>query len=129
MMKKGYKGKLLMKWWSKKLSRKRDMAPAMAVKEEEEVFLRKRNEDLERELKRSKEREEQMRLELQRACERLQLAEDAEERLCSQLGELEAEAVNQARDYHARILSLMDQLSQAQQLLHHLHTTTTATQS
>lgn len=99
----------------------------MAVREEE-VVLRKRNEDLERELKKSKEREEQMRLELQRACERLRLAEDAEERLCSQLGELEAEAVNQARDYHARILALMDQLSQAHQLLHHLPiTTTTAT--
>ncbi|KAH9780521.1 hypothetical protein KPL71_008111 [Citrus sinensis] len=103
------------------------MAPTMAVREEE-VVLRKRNEDLERELKKSKERENQMRLELQRACERLRLAEDAEERLCSQLGELEAEAVNQARDYHARILSLMDQLSQANQLLlHHPHITTTAT--
>lgn len=103
------------------------MAPTMAVREEE-VVLRKRNEDLERELKKSKEREDQMRLELQRACERLRLAEDAEERLCSQLGELEAEAVNQARDYHARILSLVDQLSQAHQLLlHHLHITTTAT--
>lgn len=80
--------------------------------------LKKRNEELERELRESKQREEQMRRQLQRAWERLRVAEDAEERLCSQLGELEAEAVHQARDYHARIVSLMDQLSRAQTLLH-----------
>ncbi|KAJ4726791.1 putative Response to low sulfur protein [Melia azedarach] len=84
---------------------------------EKEQDLRKRNEELERELKKSKEREEQTRLELQRTWDRLRLAEEAEERLCSQLGELEAEAVNQARDYHAHIISLMDQLSQAHQFL------------
>lgn len=80
--------------------------------------LKKRNEELERELRESQEREEQMRTELLRAWERLRIAEDAEEHLCSQLGELEAEAVDQARSYHARIASLMDQLARAQQLLH-----------
>ncbi|KAK7317052.1 hypothetical protein RJT34_00965 [Clitoria ternatea] len=80
--------------------------------------LKKRNEELEKELRESKEREEQMRRELQRAWERLRVAEEAEERLCSQLGELEAEAVSQARDSHARIASLMNQLSRAQNLLH-----------
>ena len=82
-----------------------------------ELQLKKRNEELEEELSQSKEREEQMKRELQSAWERLRVAEEAEERLCSQLGELEAEAVYQARDYHARIVSLMDQLSRAQSLL------------
>ncbi|KAH7538361.1 protein RESPONSE TO LOW SULFUR 3 [Ziziphus jujuba] len=79
--------------------------------------LRKRNEELESELKKSLEREEKMRAELQKAWHRLRIAEEAEERLCSQLGELEAESVDQARSYHGRIVTLMDQLSQAQQLL------------
>ena len=84
---------------------------------DQEVVLRKRNEELERELRKSKEREERMKEELRRTWERLRVAEEAEERLCAQLGELEAEAVDYARDYHARVLSLMDQLSQAQKLL------------
>ena len=83
-----------------------------------ESELKKRNDELERELKESKAREEQMRLQLECALERLRVAEEAEERLCSQLGELEAEAVYQARDYHDRIVSLMNQLSHAQSLLH-----------
>ncbi|CAN0922818.1 Protein RESPONSE TO LOW SULFUR 2 [Linum grandiflorum] len=58
-----------------------------------------------------------MRQELEVAWRRMRVAEDAEERLCSQLGELEAEAVNQARDYHSRIISLMEQLHQAQGVL------------
>ncbi|KAL2339517.1 hypothetical protein Fmac_007457 [Flemingia macrophylla] len=82
-----------------------------------ESELKKRNEELEKALRESKEREEQMKRQLQSAWERLRVAEEAEERLCSQLGDLEAEAVHQARDYHARIVSLMDQLSRAQTLL------------
>ncbi|GFY81803.1 response to low sulfur 2 [Actinidia rufa] len=85
--------------------------------EEEEEVLRKRNEVLERELGKSLEREERMKRELQRTWERLRVAEEAEERLCSQLGELEAEAVDHARAYRARVLSLMDQLTAAQKLL------------
>ncbi|KAG5050264.1 hypothetical protein AAZX31_04G206400 [Glycine max] len=88
--------------------------PATPAPENE---LKKRNAELEKELRESKEREEQMKRELQSAWERLRVAEEAEERLCSQLGELEAEAVYHARDYHARIVSLMDQLSRAQSLL------------
>lgn len=87
------------------------------VEEKELQILKKRNEELEKALKESKLREEQMRAELQRTWHRLGVAEEAEERLCSQLGELEAEAVNQARAYNARILSLMDQLSQAHNLV------------
>lgn len=82
-----------------------------------ESELKKRNEELEKALRESKEREEKMKRELQSAWERLRVAEEAEERLCSQLGELEAESVYQARDYHAQIVSLMDQLSRAQSLL------------
>ncbi|CAI9295566.1 unnamed protein product [Lactuca saligna] len=67
--------------------------PKMAAQEE---LLRRRNEELERELKRSLEREEKMKMELQKTWERLRVAEEAEEHLCSQLGELEAEAMDQA---------------------------------
>ncbi|PSS04525.1 Protein RESPONSE TO LOW SULFUR like [Actinidia chinensis var. chinensis] len=88
--------------------------PSSAADEE---VLRRRNEELERELKKSLEREDKMKQELQRTWERLRVAEEAEERLCTQLGELEAEAVDQARAYRARFLGLMDQLSAAQKLL------------
>ncbi|KAB2069852.1 hypothetical protein ES319_A08G119300v1 [Gossypium barbadense] len=94
------------------------MAPTMAATEED---LRKRNQELEKELKESREREEQMRKELRKMWERLRVAEEAEERLCSQLGELEAESVNQARAYNAQILSLMDQLSKGSNLLINNH--------
>ncbi|KAB2016972.1 hypothetical protein ES319_D08G128200v1 [Gossypium barbadense] len=94
------------------------MAPTMAAPEEK---LRKRNQELEKELKESREREEQMRKELRKMWERLRVAEEAEERLCSQLGDLEAESVNQARAYNAHILSLRDQLSKGSNLLINSH--------
>ncbi|PWA82388.1 hypothetical protein CTI12_AA179130 [Artemisia annua] len=84
---------------------------------QQEVLLRRRNEELERELKRSLEREEKMKNELQKTWQRLRVAEDAEELLCSQLGELEAEAVDQARAYRERLVSLMEQLSVAQKVI------------
>ena len=58
-----------------------------------------------------------MRTMLIKAWHRLRVMEEAEERLCSQLSELEAKAIDQACSYHAQIVSLMDQLSHAQQLL------------
>ncbi|XP_068635815.1 protein RESPONSE TO LOW SULFUR 3-like [Aristolochia californica] len=79
--------------------------------------LRRRNEELEKELRRSLEREEKMREELEMTRVRLKVVEDAEEMLCSQLGELEAEAVDQAREYHAQIRTLMEQLTVAQKRL------------
>ncbi|CAJ1970575.1 unnamed protein product [Sphenostylis stenocarpa] len=79
--------------------------------------LKKRNQELEEELKQSKEREDHVRRQLRAALDRLSIAEDAEERLSVQLGDLEAEGLLQARDYHARIVSLLDQLSQAHSLL------------
>ncbi|XP_055828450.1 protein RESPONSE TO LOW SULFUR 3-like [Solanum dulcamara] len=83
----------------------------------ESEVLRRRNEELEKELKKSIEREEKMRQDLKKTWERLRVAEEAEERLCSQLGELEAEAVDQARAYRTRVINLMDQLSSAHKLL------------
>ncbi|OUZ99071.1 hypothetical protein BVC80_8181g4 [Macleaya cordata] len=87
------------------------------MKGSEEALLRRRNEELERELRKSLEREEKMKQELQRTTQRLIAVEDAEERLCSQLGELEAEALDHARLYEAQIRSLTEQLSHAQKLL------------
>lgn len=79
--------------------------------------MRMRNAELERELKASLEREEKMRRELQKVWERVRVAEEAEEMLCSQLGELEVEAVEQAREYNARVSALREQLSRAHLLL------------
>ncbi|KVI04547.1 protein RESPONSE TO LOW SULFUR 3-like [Cynara cardunculus var. scolymus] len=101
------------------------MAPTMAVQNQrtttatdmKEEVLRRRNEELERELKRSLEREEKMKTELKKTWERLRVAEEAEERLCSQLGELEAEAMDQAVAYRERLVSLMEQLAAAQKLI------------
>lgn len=95
--------------------RRRESPPGAAAAEEEE--LRRRNEELESELRSSRDREEKMRRELERIWERLRVAEEAEERLSSQLGELEAEAVDQARAYRARVTALMDQLSAANKLI------------
>ncbi|KAI3735497.1 hypothetical protein L6452_14996 [Arctium lappa] len=88
----------------------------MTVSQEEEV-LRRRNEELERELKKSLEREEKMKMELRKTWERVRVAEEAEERLCSQLGELEAEAMDQAVAYRERFVTLMEQLTAAQKLI------------
>ncbi|XP_004241433.1 protein RESPONSE TO LOW SULFUR 3 [Solanum lycopersicum] len=83
----------------------------------ESEMLRKRNEELEDELKKSVEREEKMKEELEKTRRRVKVAEEAEERLCFQLGELEAEAVDEARAYRARVVNLMEQLSAVQKLL------------
>ncbi|OIW16536.1 hypothetical protein TanjilG_32207 [Lupinus angustifolius] len=79
--------------------------------------LKRRNEELEEELRKSRAREEQIQRQLHAVWERLRVAEEAEERLCTQLGDLEAEGVHQARQYHARIVSLMEQLSHTNSLL------------
>nr|DAD35545.1 TPA_asm: hypothetical protein HUJ06_006185 [Nelumbo nucifera] len=87
------------------------MAPNLAVVV---APLPPRNEELERELKNSLKRKEKMREELLRTSERLRSMEEAEERLCSQLGELEAKALDQDHTYY--IMSLIDQLSHTQKL-------------
>ncbi|XP_057774116.1 protein RESPONSE TO LOW SULFUR 2-like [Salvia miltiorrhiza] len=79
--------------------------------------LKRRNEELEKELRDSLEREERMKEELRMTWERVRLAEEGAERLCSQLGELEAEAVDHVRESTAQITLLMDKLSLAHKLL------------
>ncbi|KAG1360819.1 protein RESPONSE TO LOW SULFUR 3 [Cocos nucifera] len=88
-----------------------------AVAEEEMEELRRRNEELEREVRERRAREEEMRMELERTRARLRAVEEAEERLCVQLGEIEAEAVAEARDYHRRIKALSDELEEARRIL------------
>ncbi|RWW14123.1 hypothetical protein GW17_00022128 [Ensete ventricosum] len=83
-------------------------APASEVEE-----LRRRNTELEREVRERRAREEEVRAELERTRARLRVAEEAEESLCAQLGELEAEAVAHARACHLRIKELSDQLELA----------------
>ena len=56
-------------------------------------------------------REERLRRELEAALARLAVAEEAEERLCVQLGELEAEAVTQAIEYQERVRALSERLA------------------
>ncbi|KAG7633820.1 hypothetical protein ISN44_As03g040960 [Arabidopsis suecica] len=76
----------------------------VTVAAEEVEELRRRNGELEREM-------EEMKKEMVQLWRRTVVAEEAEERLCSQLAELEVESLDQARDYHSRIVFLMDQMS------------------
>ncbi|KAK9145944.1 hypothetical protein Sjap_005847 [Stephania japonica] len=108
------------------IGRKNDKPSSLSLSAEEES-LRRKNMELETELKKSMEREEKMREELKRTTKRLLLLQEAEEMLCSQMGELEAEALQQARFYHAQITSLADQLSHAHNLLHSNNATTIIT--
>ncbi|KAG1360817.1 protein RESPONSE TO LOW SULFUR 2 [Cocos nucifera] len=86
--------------------------PAAAAEE-----LRRRNEVLEREVRERRAREEETRRELERTRARLRAVEEAEEQLCVQLGEIEAEAVVEARDYHRQIKALSDELEEARRIL------------
>uniref|UniRef100_A0ACD5TIU7 Uncharacterized protein n=1 Tax=Avena sativa TaxID=4498 RepID=A0ACD5TIU7_AVESA len=56
-------------------------------------------------------REERLRRELEAALARVAVAEEAEERLCVQLGELEAEAMEQALEYQQRVRALSERLA------------------
>ncbi|KAI3889147.1 hypothetical protein MKX03_004310 [Papaver bracteatum] len=89
----------------------------MAAQIIEDEVLRLRNEELETELNKSLMREEKMKRELEKTTQRLYVVEEAEERLCSQLGDLEAEASEYVRSYQAQIQALNEQLSKAQSLL------------
>ena len=66
--------------------------------------LRRKNGEMEKAV-------EEMKKEMLQLWRRTQVAEEAEERLWSQLAELEAESLDQARDYHSRIIFLMNELS------------------
>lgn len=76
----------------------------MTVAASEVEELRRKNGEMEKAV-------EDMRKEMIQLWRRTQVAEEAEERLCSQLAELEAESLDQARDYHSRIIFLMNELS------------------
>ncbi|KAI3457899.1 hypothetical protein Pfo_014562 [Paulownia fortunei] len=90
---------------------------AAAAPPENHETLQKRNEELEKELKHSQEREEKLKKELQSTWERLRVAEEGEEMLCWQLGELEAEGADHAREYRVHTMLLMEKISIAQKLL------------
>jgi len=76
----------------------------VTVAAEEMDELRRRNIELSREVA-------EMKTEMIKLWQRTVVAEEAEEQLCSQLAELEVESLEQARDYHDRMLFLMDQIS------------------
>ena len=73
---------------------------------EEAELLRRRNAELEREVA-------ALRAELGAARRRAETAEEAEERLCVQLGEAEVEAVEIARAYQGRVEELARELAAA----------------
>ncbi|CAA7055977.1 unnamed protein product [Microthlaspi erraticum] len=76
----------------------------VTVAAEEVEELRRKNVELERDV-------EEMKKEMVQLWRRAVVAEEAEERLCSQLAELEVESLDQAREYQSRVLFLMDQIS------------------
>ena len=79
--------------------------------------MRRRNAELERAVAEAAAREERLRRELEAALARLAVAEEAEERLCVQLGELEAEAVTQAIEYQEHVRALSERLAFADAVL------------
>lgn len=97
------------------------MAPAMFVgiaaaggkkggAKDEAEELRRRNAELEREVA-------ALRAEVAAARRRAETAEEAEERLCVQLGEAEVEAVELAREYQCRVHDLARELAAARLLV------------
>nr|CAB3448730.1 unnamed protein product [Digitaria exilis] len=74
--------------------------------ESEAELLRRRNEELEREVA-------ALRSELGAARRRAEAAEEAEERLCAQLGDAEVEAVEIARAYQDQVEHLARELAAA----------------
>ncbi|XP_066317687.1 protein RESPONSE TO LOW SULFUR 3-like [Miscanthus floridulus] len=73
---------------------------------DEAELLRRRNAELEREVA-------ALRLELGAARRRAETAEEAEERLCEQLGDAEVEALELARAYQAQVQALAAELAAA----------------
>lgn len=85
--------------FEKKMGKGGNLMTASEVEE-----LRRKNGEMEKEV-------EEMKKEMLQLWRRTQVAEEAEERLCSQLAELEAESLDEARDYHSRIIFLVNELS------------------
>nr|ABK22136.1 unknown [Picea sitchensis]ABK24318.1 unknown [Picea sitchensis] len=89
----------------------------VAVEGDEIGELRLKNKRLLQQLEESRKQEAELRAELEETRIRLHQAREAEERLCTQLGELEAESVEQARAYHQKITSLTQRLKHVEHLL------------
>lgn len=85
--------------------------------EQELKSLRKRNKELEKEVKEGRERNDLLQQQLTQAKARLRVAEEAEERLSVEIGELEADALEHARAYESYIEQLLDQLASAQKIM------------
>jgi len=86
-------------------------------KEEETRELRLINKHLLQQLEESRRQEAELRSELEEFRIRLLTVREAEERLCTQLGEFEAESVEQAQAYNQEIISLTHRLNHAEHLL------------
>jgi len=94
------------------------VTPQVEDKKEEEMReLRLTNKRLVQQLEESRRQQAEMWAELEETRVRLLTVREAEERLCSQLGEFEAESVEQARAYNQEIISLTQRLKQAERLL------------
>ncbi|OEL31122.1 hypothetical protein BAE44_0007860 [Dichanthelium oligosanthes] len=93
------------------------MTRKVAVDAREAEEMRRRNAELERAVAEAAAREERLRRELEAALARLAVAEEGEERLCVQLGELEAEAVVQAVEYQEHVRALSERLAFADGVL------------
>eukprot|EP01018_Ginkgo_biloba_P026314 Gb_18061 [translate_table: standard] len=79
--------------------------------------LKSHNWQLEQQLKESQRRQKELRAQLEEMGIRLSTVEEAEERLCSQLGDLEAEAVEEAQSYNREFNSLQQRLRETENLL------------
>ena len=86
-------------------------------KEEEMRELRLKNRSFLQQLEESRRREADLRAELEETRICFLTVREAEERLCSQLGEFEAESVERAQAYNQEISSLTHRLKHAEQLL------------
>jgi len=86
-------------------------------KEEEMRELILKNKRLLQQLEESRRQEAELRAEVEETRIRLLTVREAEERLCSQLGEFEAESVERAQAYNQEIISLTHRLNQAERLL------------
>uniref|UniRef100_A0A0D9XLE4 Uncharacterized protein n=1 Tax=Leersia perrieri TaxID=77586 RepID=A0A0D9XLE4_9ORYZ len=100
-------------WWKQVATTA--TATATATMDPKEVM--RRNAELEKAAAEAAAREERLRRELEAALARLAVAEEAEERLCVQLGELEAEAAMQAVEYQQQVRELTDRLAFANDVL------------
>ncbi|GLJ07151.1 hypothetical protein SUGI_0059720 [Cryptomeria japonica] len=102
-------------WGQKK---KKSMAdPSVEIEKVEIEALKCENMKLQRQVEESQRYEAKLMADLEKVRMKLFKSEEAEERLCSQLGDLEAESVLQAQDYNHHINSLKQQLAQMQHLL------------